>query len=75
MCGFNSYFLGQVENLEITETSKSDFPMFPFPSFRLRHGVYSKIRKMKLGKYFPRFPRNSSFRIATFERIFRRVGE
>ena len=52
MCNFNSYFLGQVENSEITETSKSDFPMFPFPSFCLSHRVYSKIRKMKAGKIF-----------------------
>ena len=34
---------GQVENSEIpeiTEASESDFPMFLFPSFRLRHRVY-----------------------------------
>ena len=46
---------GQVENSEtseITETSESDFPMFPFPSFRLRHRVYSKTRKMKTRKIF-----------------------
>ena len=46
-------FMGQVENSEtseITETSESDFPMFPFPSFRLRHWVYSKTWKMKARK-------------------------
>ena len=66
---------GQVEN---SETSESDFPMFPFPSFRLRHRVYSKTRKMKAWKIFsevPRFPRNPSFRIATFDRTFKRVAE
>ena len=66
---------GQVENSEtseIAETSESDFPMFPFPSFRLRHGVYSKTQKIKARKIFPevpRFPRNPSFRIATFDRL------
>ena len=47
--------MGQVENSEtseITETSESDFLMFPFPSFRLRHRVYSKTRKMKAQKIF-----------------------
>ena len=39
----------EVEN---SETSESDFPMFPFPSFRLRHRVYSKTRKMKARKIF-----------------------
>ena len=40
---FTSIKMGQVEN---SETSESDFPMFPFPSFRLRHRVHSKTRKI-----------------------------
>ena len=57
-CGRNH---GQVENSEITETSESDFPMFPFPSFRLRRRVYSKTRKMKARKVFSEISEKSEF--------------
>ena len=57
---------GQVKNSEtseITETSESDFPMFPFLSFRLRHRVCSKTRKMKARKIFSEVPRFSRDRV------------
>ena len=62
--GLYSRHSGQVENSEtseITETSESDFPMFPFPSFRLRHRVYSKTRKMKARKIFSEISEKSEF--------------
>ena len=52
------YKEGQVEN---AETSESDFPMFPFPSFRLRHRVYSKTWKMNARKIFSEVSEKSEF--------------
>ena len=51
------------ETSEITEISESDFPMFPFPSFRLSHRVYSKTRKMKPRKIFSEVPRFREIRV------------
>ena len=66
---------GQVENSEITETSESDFRCFLFRVFVWGTGYIRKLGRWKLGKYFPRFPRNPSFRIATFDWTFKRVSK
>ena len=51
------------------------FRCFLFRVFVYDIGYIRKLGRWKLRKCFPRFPRNPSFRIATFDRTSRRVGE